>query len=181
VGERLPTQRIGSIEDCGVAGNLSPRSAVTRQHEEPGYDVDSPLEAILCDRPSESDLLVVLSQRGFDRAELGLHLTDEEVSGRLLERHHVHGAALTEVRVADLGRHLPAVARKPIANRPDKRSMPLIDQTVELAAAPAEQDEDVGIERRRHAADASDGHGFDVSALSAGHERLTDAGAPGNV
>ena len=62
-----------------------------------------------------------------------------------------------------------------------KTCMPAIDESIQLAAAPANEDDDLRIERPEDAAQRSNGQSFKSATLESGNDVMTDSDAVGHV
>jgi hypothetical protein len=73
------------------------------------------------------------------------------VPGKQVER-----AALTVPRVGDLSANLPAESSKRAGDEAHQRRMVLVDQPIDLAAAPPDLDDNERVERAQDRAESSD-------------------------
>lgn len=152
--------RVGEDEAADDAANVPTESA--------GYFRCQPL------------LLVHLGEHPLDIVDSGLELGDEQRSSQRVECEIVDAAAIPEVVVGHFVPRRPRLRRPPLVCRPPflERGMVSVDQSVELAASPLDEDDQSCIERLDDPARCAHRAGPQIATLDAGYHRRAATGAP---
>lgn len=177
----MTAEGIRAIENHGVPSDLSARRTVARQHEQFSCLGREYSESLLSDRGCEAHLLVVLSERCFNGAELGLDLDDEDGIPATMERQDVDRASFAISGIARLRHDVPAQSREPGNHRSDDRGVPLVEQAIQRRPSPAQLNVNIRADGRRDPAECPHGHLIDAAELRAGHALLADPGFGGDV
>jgi hypothetical protein len=165
-----------------MPGNLAMARTRSRQEQETRNPHRIPLEALVGDEPGKPDLLVELPQRCLDRDELGLHLDDQKVRSRSMEREQIEGAALPVARIADLRRDLPAEPPEKLDRSSHEVGVGFIQETIDDACSRANVvANDLQIEPLRDLAQAIERDMIRETALDEGDQSPAYAAAGSEI
>jgi hypothetical protein len=140
--------RRGHIEDGAVSHDGATGSRDGGQHDEPSRPFRAPPR--LAGKDSrQAHLLVELSQGRLDRCELRLDLHHKKGPCGLVECQGIDRSAFPEVRIGRLDTYHPARGLQSFHHSSHEPCMPLIDQPIERAAAPPNNELDPGVEDPR--------------------------------
>jgi hypothetical protein len=132
-----------------MAGDVPSRRRVIREDQKAADRDRGPAEALASDRGGQPNLLVVAPMRRLDRCEHRLHLDDEKCPPGWKPPQDVDGTAFSELRVRDLDFQLPSSCGEAPDHGLDERSVPFVEQPVELTSAPGESDVKAGVKSHR--------------------------------
>ena len=145
--ERRPPNSGAIGQQQGMRRDPSARGPIIRQNEQPPDIRRPPPEAIGSDARRQSTFDVKVSERLLDRGELGLQLDDEQGSTWRVPAQQVDRPALAEDRIADFGHDGPAELFEPPREKHAEPGVPLVEQAVEIPAAPPHEHHDLRIHR----------------------------------
>jgi hypothetical protein len=144
-------------------------------HEQPGYCGGSPAEPLEADAAGQPHLRVVSTEHLLDRGQLRLELDDEQ---RPRARCHekIDRAALAEDRERNLRRDLPARRLQEPGRRFSEACMPGVEKAVEVAAAPAHEQDEIRVQGLDDSRERRQREPLDAAPLDERDHRLRHAG-----
>ena len=138
--------RIYAVEQGSDSRNPAPRRRRRGQNEQSSDGRRLPTEPIPDDRTSQAHFLIVPAKGLLGRRELRLELDDKQGATGGVPREQVNRSAFAIDRVADLGQHRPAVTSQDVSDNPAQSGVPLVEEAVEITAAPADVHDDLRIQ-----------------------------------
>jgi len=119
--------------------------------------------------------------RLFDRCQFGLELDDKQRPRFGMPREEVDRPALAVFGVGNLRHDGPAEALQTRDDRIAEHRVSAIEEPIQLAATPADQDDDLRIERAEEPTQRSNGQALNAATLDSRHDVVTDADPFGRV
>jgi hypothetical protein len=167
-GDRSAVVRERGADGGGMGGESTSIRSPRCQHD-PDRDEHWMPPAIAHGDRRESAIPVDLSQQSADVHDLGLQLHDEQGRRSSVPGHDVDDAALAEDRERHLGHRDPPVeAAKPARHRLVHRGVPGVDDSLEVAAVPADRDVEARSEDARQPLQVSDSYALELAVLDSG-------------
>jgi hypothetical protein len=166
------SRRIRPPEHAKVRCHAAARRSFVGQDQKPSNDGGLPAESFEGNARCQAHLHVVTAQRFLDGRQLRLELNYEERSRPRVPSEQVDRSAFSEDRECDLRHDDPARVLE-IAHHPGAQAgVSLIEQSVEVSSTPADDHNDICIERREESADGAERKPFDSTTLHEGDHRL---------
>ena len=116
----------------------------------------SPTEPVEHELAGETALHVESADRVVDGGQLRLDLDDQRDPVRWPKRQDVDGAALAKLRKRDLDVHVPSFAKELVCDLTDDGRVALVEQAIDLAAAPRDDPIETSVDRREGPAEDAD-------------------------
>lgn len=156
----------------------SPSQRARRRHDQRNrHRPGAPAEAVRGHGGGEALLLVELAQCCLGRRQVSFHLDNEQRTARDVERKDVVRTPLAVPGIGHLDLDQPSKAAKSVRDESDEQRVTFVGHAIKSRAAPAQLDEDRGVQRAEDPAQGPQGNPIHVAALQKGHQVLRAAGS----
>lgn len=144
----VAAQPVGATEHHAMPCDVPSRRGQVRQHEEAVHRRRRlPAEAVGSNRGRQALLSIVTPKGLFERRQLGLDLDHQQRPAGSMPGEDVDRSSLPAHRKCHLRRRFPTEVGQQARHPTDDRGVALVHQSIDLAAAPSNHDNDLGVER----------------------------------
>jgi hypothetical protein len=161
--------------------NDAPPIRVTLSHDYPTADEVRPPPQIRSDSGRQSDLAVQARDQLLQICNRRLELDDEERARCGEPRQDIDRSPLAKDRERDLRAAFPPESRKETYHRRRESRVRRVEEPIQVPASPAGPKVETNLKRRQTAAQHSDTHLLDQTALQARNRRYGAAGGLSDV
>ncbi|MDP9273267.1 MAG: hypothetical protein M3O93_07025 [Chloroflexota bacterium] len=161
--------------------NDAPPIRVTLSHDYPTADEVRPPPQIPSDSGRQSDLAVQARDQVLQICDRRLELDDEEHARCGEPRQDIDRSPLAKDRERDLGPACPPQSRQETYDRRRESRVRRVEEPIQVPASPAGPKVETNLKRRQTAAQHSDTHLLDQTALQARNRRYGAVGGASDV